>query len=561
MVLAAAYDKLTLWDALNGAQMAQLEGHRLNLRSCSFSPDGKRIVSCSAYGGQSELKLWDTVARAEVATLAGHLGLVYSFAFSPNGALLASGSEDGSVKLWEVNSGAELATLLGHGSDVQACAFSPDGRLVVSASQDTTLKVWDASARGSLEAEDTDSQKPARPCAYSPDGKQVAAISGYLRPDAASATVIVLWDATLVRHAGTLTGHRADVWDCAYSPDSSKLLSWGGHHRVGEVKLWDAHDGRLLADLAGHEDKIFHCAFSPDGMRIVTADKAANTLRFWDAASGEELARVESEGYYCAYSPDGSRLLTSGADGLVLRDPRSGVELLTLSRDESLCAFSPDGSLLTRGEDGFVLRDIRSGVELLTLPGAKSFCALSPDGKLIVSETRDKKLEVWDAAAGLALTTIEGDTPCAFSPDGKFLALSGRAASSARFSPDLWLWEIAADRLVCEYRCAAWLSGLVWSSDGSRLVIKGPSGCVFLSPENVTAGPLIVTAWRLPQGDGEYAVGCPVCRVWGAVPSYSLGREVSCTGCGARLRLNDFFLEADWRPIAKAWRRDDSQNQ
>jgi hypothetical protein len=35
-----------------------------------------------------------------------------------------------------------------------------------------------------------------------------------------------------------------------------------------------------------------------------------------------------------------------------------------------------------------------------------------------------------------------------------------------------------------------------------------------------------------------------------------LGTELDCPKCGARLTLNPFTINADWRPIRKAWRRD-----
>jgi WD40 repeat protein len=51
--------------------------------------------------------------------------------------------------------------------------------------------------------------------------------------------------------------------------------------------------------------------------------------------------------------------------------------------------------------------------------------AFSPNGKQVVSGSRDKTVQLWDAATGAALQTLEGHsdlvTLVAFSPDGKLL--------------------------------------------------------------------------------------------------------------------------------------------
>jgi hypothetical protein len=32
-----------------------------------------------------------------------------------------------------------------------------------------------------------------------------------------------------------------------------------------------------------------------------------------------------------------------------------------------------------------------------------------------------------------------------------------------------------------------------------------------------------------------------------------LGKEIDCPKCAERLKLNPFTINADWRPIARAW--------
>jgi WD40 repeat protein len=64
--------------------------------------------------------------------------------YSPDGRRVVSSSWDGTLRVWDPESGAALASLAGHTDAVTGCAHSPDGHRIVSASDDRTVKVWDA---------------------------------------------------------------------------------------------------------------------------------------------------------------------------------------------------------------------------------------------------------------------------------------------------------------------------------------------------------------------------------------------------------------------------------
>jgi len=63
-------------------------------------------------------------------------------------------------------------------------------------------------------------------------------------------------------------------------------------------------------------------------------------------------------------------------------------------------------------------------------------------------------------------------------------------------------------------------------------------------------GPQLTAAHRSPR---TVHFGCPLCRLWSAAPGSALGQELDCPRCGLRLKLNPFTIDADWRPIARAW--------
>jgi WD40 repeat protein len=78
-----------------------------------------------------------------VRTFKGHKGDVNSVSFSPDGRYALSGSLDTTCKLWDVETGRCVRTFEGHKSRVNSVSFSPDGRYALSGSVDKTCKLWE----------------------------------------------------------------------------------------------------------------------------------------------------------------------------------------------------------------------------------------------------------------------------------------------------------------------------------------------------------------------------------------------------------------------------------
>ena len=121
---------------------------------------------------------------------------------------------------------------------------------------------------------------------------------------------LIFWQDNLVP---SLIGHEGSVNALAYSPDGRHIVSGGDDDTL---RIWDATSGEALMRLEGHESLVNALAYSPDGRHIVSGS-LDSTLRIWDATSGEALMTLrghESSVNALAYSPDGRHIVSGSRD-------------------------------------------------------------------------------------------------------------------------------------------------------------------------------------------------------------------------------------------------------
>jgi eukaryotic-like serine/threonine-protein kinase len=141
LAVAWAEDENTvvLLDAQTHETVARFRDHEKDVHSAAFSPDSRRLASCSQ---DQTVHQWQADSGAS-RLLPGHTGEVFAAAFHPDGTRLATAGRDRAIWLWDLARGVEVARLSGHTTHVWSLAWSPDGATLASGSGDSTVRLWD----------------------------------------------------------------------------------------------------------------------------------------------------------------------------------------------------------------------------------------------------------------------------------------------------------------------------------------------------------------------------------------------------------------------------------
>ena len=521
-IISFSRESIRILEIASGKEIRKYAGN-WSYRFLGFSPNSKFIVfACYNY-----FILLDVESLEEIRRFEGHKDDVWSICFSPDGNFVLSSSSDRTIRIWEVASGKELRRFVGHLNIVTSVNYFPNGKLVISGSIDATLRLWDI-----IHGREIRSLKLNEPCGvcFSPDGKSIISLN-------CNSNIIQLWK---IFNNDTDSHLQSFFPIIAYISPARELLIDFNHvqdtlkHTQNEIKSGNLHKAylalRRIQKTEGYHrnqellDLIFSCygkdikkklnacwqkptklfeqyylinstCFSQDGRYILFSNRKNNTICLWDRENETESKSLEGHGvklFRACFSPNGRNIISQGKDeiirlwdvtsskeiknhkdliGYLIKDSFSPdgkffvigideIRILLLSTDSceeikklvgpphmpKTVSYSPDGKLILTGSSSdtrIVLWDILSG-EIMNIyrhrGGISSVC-FSPDGKFILSGSSDTTIRLWDISSGKEIRIFKGHTSgvnsICFSPDGKFI-LSGSSDKTIR------LWDIAS---------------------------------------------------------------------------------------------------------------------
>jgi WD40 repeat protein/transcriptional regulator with XRE-family HTH domain len=402
--------------------------------------------------------------------LTGHEGDASDIAISPDGKFVVAGGVDKTAILWDFASGKTVQVLSGHTDSVTAVDYSPDGKYIATGSDDYTVRLWDV-ATGKTMRIFTGQRDHIQFLTFSPDGKYILTTGPW------EARV---WDVSSGKAALIISSnHHILFFRARYSPDGKYFAI---AIQDNTVRLYDAATGEQVHVFA-HPGTVQAVAFSPDGRSIATAG-SDRLVQLWDVKT-EQVIR-EYTGHLAdvkdvRFSPDGRTLITASLDNTSrMFDIATGKTLRIFHSAAAVqsALFTPDGK--------YVLNTNRDNVDiwsLKTAPGGMIFSAndrpirkasFSPDGKLIVTASDDHTARIWNVASGQMLLVLSGHTAAVtdavFSPDGKMI-LTASADKSAR------LWDASTGQELSRFEGHTdEVEKVLFSPDGKYVVTASNDG-------------------------------------------------------------------------------------
>ncbi|NEO35990.1 MAG: TIR domain-containing protein [Moorea sp. SIOASIH] len=354
----------------------------------------------------------------------GHKRDVTSAVFSPDGSRILTASKDTTAKLWNLK-GELIKTLAGHSARVNSAVFSTDGNTIVTTSEDKTAKLWDKEGKllNTLQRHDCvrNGQCQVNSAVFSPDGQTILTAS-----DDNTAT---LWNKK-GKLINTLRGHKDIVVSAVFSPDGKKIITAS---RDKTAKLWDK-DGNLITTL--NQDRgLTSAVFSPDGTKIITTSKD-KTAKLWKQ-NGELIKLLKGHNGWvnsAFFSKDGDKIITASEDGTAKLWDKDGTLIKTLkghSEPVKKALFSPDGkTIITVSDDDTAkIWDLDGNViaNLIAHQLSVTTAAFSPNGNTIITASDDSTVKLWDITKQRVNSSFTHSAPvnyAVFYPNGEKILIA-----------------------------------------------------------------------------------------------------------------------------------------
>lgn len=470
------HDAVMLWDFKSSRALQPLTGAQGRLNVLAFSPDGLKLA---AGGEDLSVHVWEVATSREIGSYQLHSEAISALAWSPCATMIASSSGGGEsyqgVLIWNVEDGSELGDLPEHPGGDRALVWLADPPTIIGTGggQDGRTRYYDlADGRIGRELETGRSllcrvgtqdkailiDESGAVCSCDRTGLSRAIAEIPIYPGTPSALALSPGGKTIasgtadgeIRFIDAATGEsrllEADgaVRTLVYGPDAdqekTKLAvtteTWSEprHRFDSSTSVYNVEKCKKLwtFDLDSGE-RIDGLAWSPDGATIVTA---GDSLKIWDAETGDWLNSFEREGTSVAWIRDGTVIALGSESDVELVDAKNGSDVLSFdgaTDPPRLMAWSQAADRLAvtsgRADDPeIVLLAADSSVEpkpisLRSLDRAVVALGWQADGKVVLTGSVSETCS-WDIEKGERVARSAQGSQL-FSADGNIGMLGG----------------------------------------------------------------------------------------------------------------------------------------
>ncbi|KAH9917690.1 WD40 repeat-like protein [Epithele typhae] len=330
----------------------------------------------------------------------------------------------------------KLVHTLMHESVVCCVRFSADGKYLATgcnrSAQIYDTKTGQKTSAPSMLVDESASKTGdlyIRSVCFSPDGRYLAT--------GAEDKQIRIWDIREERIRTVFSGHQQEIYSLDFSRDGKLIVSGSGDRTA---RIWDMNGDTSQAckvltipEPDSVDAGVTSVCISPDG-RLVAAGSLDTVVRIWDVATGilvERLKGHRDSVYSVAFTPDGKGLVSGSLDK-------------TLKYWDVRPIMRARESVVTKGSAAGKGEGDKGGQCTMNFTGHKDYVlsvAVSHDGKWVVSGSKDRGVQFWDANSAIAQCMLQGHKNSVISidlsPAGNVLA-TGSGDWSAR------IWSYAA---------------------------------------------------------------------------------------------------------------------
>ncbi|TPX32377.1 hypothetical protein SmJEL517_g04533 [Synchytrium microbalum] len=280
LVIGLSNGVFGLWELPDFTNIHTLSISSKKIDAVAINPSGEWLAFGSSKLGQ--LLVWEWQSESYVLKQQGHRHDMSSVAYSPDGQFVATGGDDGKLKIWSTLTGFCHVTFTEHTSGIEAVEFAKAGQVVFTASLDGTIRAFDLIRYRNFKTFTSPNPVQFSALAVDPSGEVVVAGSR-------DSYEVFVWSVSTGRLLDVLSGHTGPISGLVFSPIEGRVASCSWDRTV---RLWDVFSRNVPTESFDHQSEVLALAYRPDG-RQLAASTLDGQISFWDVADARQVGSVE----------------------------------------------------------------------------------------------------------------------------------------------------------------------------------------------------------------------------------------------------------------------------